>query len=147
MTALYERPNPYSGMGLSQQGLDRRLREADRLARTTRLDMVEAGWRPTVANYLGRVTKSRILEAVREGVGEGAAQLIDHLKKGDMAREAERLLDGSGWLPEPLRMDDPDAEGAAVTEGTSDDLPAFLTADDDPQADEEDERQDLIAAE
>jgi hypothetical protein len=26
-------------------------------------------------------------------------QLIDHLKKADMAKEAERLLDGSGWLP------------------------------------------------
>jgi ParB family chromosome partitioning protein len=147
VTALYERPNPYSGMGISQNGLDRRLREADRLARTTRLDMVEAGWKPTVANYLGRVTKSRILEAVREGVGEGAAQLIDHLKKGDMAREAERLLDGSGWLPEPLRMEDLDAEVADAADGVSDELPAFLTADDDLQADEEDERQHLIAAE
>jgi ParB family chromosome partitioning protein len=147
VTALYERPNPYSGMGISQHGLDRRLREADRLARTTRLDMVEAGWKPTVANYLGRVTKSRILEAVREGVGEGAAQLIDHLKKGDMAREAERLLDGSCWLPEPLRLEDLEAEVASTSDGVSDELPAFLTADDDPQAEEEDEQQHLIAAE
>ena len=30
--------------------------------------MVAAGWRPTVGNYLGRVTKPRILEAVREGL-------------------------------------------------------------------------------
>lgn len=43
VNALYERPNPYSGMGISRHGLDRRLREADRLARTTRLDLVEAG--------------------------------------------------------------------------------------------------------
>ena len=29
---------------------------------------------------------------------------LPHLKKGDMAaRAAERLLDGTGWLPEPLR--------------------------------------------
>ena len=66
--------------------------------------MVEAGWRPTVDNYLGRVTKPRILEAVREAKGEQSAQLIDHLKKGEMAKEAERLLDGTGWLPEPLRL-------------------------------------------
>ena len=66
INALYERINPY-GSGVSQQGLEQRLREADRLARVTGLDMVDAGWRPTVANYLGRVTKSRILEAVREG--------------------------------------------------------------------------------
>jgi ParB family chromosome partitioning protein len=26
-----------------------------------------------------------------------------HLKKMDMASEAEQLLDGSGWLPEALR--------------------------------------------
>ncbi len=68
--------------------------------------MVEAGWRPTVDNYLGRVTKPRILEAVREAKGDQAAQLIDHLKKAEMAKEAERLLDGTGWLPEPLRLAD-----------------------------------------
>ena len=38
-------------------------------------------------------------------------QLIDHLKKGDMTREAERLLDSTGWLPEPLRLVDVDATG------------------------------------
>ena len=62
-----------------------------------------AGARPS-ATYLGRVTKARILEAVREAKGEQAAQLIEDLKKADMAREAERLLDGTGWLPEPLRL-------------------------------------------
>jgi ParB family chromosome partitioning protein len=59
--------------------------------------MADAGWRPTVATYLGRVTKARILEAVREAKGEQAAQLIENLKKADMAREAERLLDSTGW--------------------------------------------------
>ena len=68
--------------------------------------MAAVGWKPTVDNYLGRVTKPRILEAVREVKGEQSVQLIDHLKKGDMAREAERLLEGTGWLPEPLRLDE-----------------------------------------
>ena len=147
VNALYERPNPYSGMGVSQHGLDRRLREADRLARTTGLDLVEAGWKPTVANYLGRVTKSRILEAVREGAGAQAVELIGHLKKGDMAREAERLLDGSGWLPEPLRLDDPQAGLDVALDDGGEELPAFLTDDDEAQADDEEERQHLIAAE
>lgn len=84
VNALFERPNPYSGSGVSQHGLDVRLAQADRLARATGMDMVAAGWKPTVSNYLGRVTKPRILEAVREGAGERAAQLIDHMKKGDM---------------------------------------------------------------
>jgi ParB family chromosome partitioning protein len=82
--------------------------------------MVAAGWKPTADNYLGRVTKPRILEAVREAKGEPSAQLIDHLKKVDMAREAERLLDGTGWLPEPLRLADVDAP---ATESEA--LPAF----------------------
>ena len=45
----------------------------------------QVGWKPTADNYLGRVTKPRILEAVREAKGEPSVQLIDHLKKGDMA--------------------------------------------------------------
>ena len=70
VNALYERPNPYGGSGVSEHGLKVRMRQADRLARATGLDMAEAGWRPTVGNYLGRVTKARILEAVREGAGD-----------------------------------------------------------------------------
>ena len=135
INALYERPNPYSGNGVSQHGLDRRMREAERLARATGLDMVEAGWRPSVTNYLGRVTKSRIVEAVREALGEEKAQLIDHLKKADMAKEAERLLADTGWLPEPLRPADPDATSTADASETDGDdaLPAFLADDEDEQ--------------
>ena len=109
INALYERPNPYGGSGVSEHGLKVRLSQADRLARATKLDMVEAGWRPTVGNYLGRVTKARILQAVRDGAGERAAQFVDHMKKGDMAKEAERLLADTGWLPEPLRIPVPDS--------------------------------------
>ncbi|RWH49396.1 MAG: DNA-binding protein, partial [Mesorhizobium sp.] len=130
INALFERPNPYSGSGVSQHGLDQRLREADRLSHATGLDMVDAGWRPTVENYLGRVTKSRILEAVREGAGEQAAQLIDHLKKGDMAKEAERLLAESGWLPEPLRLSDDDAPAGEPVGAADEALPEFLAGDD-----------------
>ena len=75
---------------------------ADRLAQTVDLDMA-ASWSPTAANFLGRVTKARILQAVTEGRGQRAADRIEHLKKVEMATEAETLLAGSGWLPEPLR--------------------------------------------
>jgi ParB family chromosome partitioning protein len=85
------------------------LAHADALAATLGFDMVEAGWSPTVDNYLGRVTKARIVQAVREARGEDSAQLIDHMKKDLMAREAARLLEGSNWLPEPLRLDGDDA--------------------------------------
>jgi ParB family chromosome partitioning protein len=141
VNALYERPNPYSGSGISEHGLQLRFAQADRLARETGLNMVQVGWRPTVGNYLGRVTKSRIIEAVREGAGERAAQLIDHMKKGDMAKEAERLLADSGWLPEPLRLADADGDEAA--------LPAFLIedGDDDEPTEADDEDALSIAAE
>ena len=83
-------------------------------------------------NYLGRVTKPRIIEAVREAKGDATAALIEHLKKGDMAREAERLLSGAGWLPEPLRLPVIEADEAEIA-----DLPDFL-ADDAEQADADD---------
>ncbi|WP_256754837.1 ParB/RepB/Spo0J family partition protein [Mesorhizobium sp. Mes31] len=147
INALFERPNPYSGGGISQHGLDQRLREADRLSRATGLDMVDAGWRPTVDNYLGRVTKSRILEAVREGAGEQAAQLIDHLKKDDMAKEAERLLADSGWLPEPLRLSGEDAPAAQPDEGEEADLPEFLAGDDEDGSAADETTAHAVAAE
>lgn len=122
INAQHERVNPY-GAGISASGLSRRMTEADRLSMATGLDLVAAGWTPTVDNYLNRVPKPRILEAVEEGAGAQAAQLIDHLKKGDMAKEAERLLEGSGWLPEPLRQAD------TGDQHQNDDLPSFLDED------------------
>jgi len=117
----------------------RRFAHADTLARAVKLDMAAAGWSPTIDNYLGRVPKARILEAVREAKGDASAQLIEHLRKPDMAREAERLLAGTGWMPEPLRTSDPqsaDLESEAGAEA----LPAFLADG------EEDETEDPMAA-
>jgi ParB family chromosome partitioning protein len=125
VNALYEKGDRYGGPGVSAHGVQHRIAQADRLARAVDLDMVEAGWRPTVDNYLGRVTKPRILEAVREAKGEQAAQLIDHLKKAEMAKEAERLLDGTGWLPEPLRLVDKVDLSDTPTDAIEA-LPAFL---------------------
>jgi ParB family chromosome partitioning protein len=138
INALHEKVNPY-GSGISANGLTRRMVQADIVAQAVDLDMVEAGWEPTVETYLNRVPKARIIEAVREAKGEGTAQLLDHLKKGEMATEAERLLKGSGWLPEVLRRADlvtldpedcAEGQGADAAESVSDsDLPAFLTDD------------------
>ena len=97
VNALYEPANRYSEGRVSAHGIRRRLDHANVLARSVGLDMAAVGWKPTVDNYLGRVTKPRILEAVREAKSEQSVQLIEHLKKGDMAREAERLLERTGW--------------------------------------------------
>jgi ParB family transcriptional regulator, chromosome partitioning protein len=45
------------------------LAHADRIAESVGLDVAAAGWSPTVDNYLGRVTKARIVQAVRENQG------------------------------------------------------------------------------
>jgi ParB family chromosome partitioning protein len=45
-----------------------------------------------------------------------------------MAKEAERLLDGSGWLPEPIRLVDV-APVPVGQEGEAGPLPEFLSDD------------------
>ncbi len=130
VNALFEPVKGCDGR-ISAHGIAQRIAAADALATVVRLDMAEAGWTPTVDNYLGRVTKPRIIEAVREAKGDSTAVLIEHLKKGDMAREAERLLEGTGWLPEPLRL--------PVTEPGDDEiaaLPDFLAGEEGAEDDD-----------
>jgi ParB family chromosome partitioning protein len=62
-----------------------------------------------------------------------------------MAKEAERLLDGSGWLPEPLRLVDSGASPAE--EGEAGSLPEFLADDEDRENAGDDDPQQLDAAE
>jgi ParB family chromosome partitioning protein len=147
VNALHEKVDRYGGNGVSAHGLRRRLDQADRLAQAVNLDMADAGWRPTVSNYLGRVTKARILEAVREAKGEASAQLIDHLKKTEMAKEAERLLEDTHWLAEPLRLA---AGGASAEEqgAATAALPDFLAGGESTEgADSEDQLPHAVAAE
>ena len=86
---------------------------------------------------------------MREAKDEQSAQLIDHLKKAEMAKEAERLLNGTGWLPEPLRT--PEGEPADTTDGDTAEetkaLPAFLADDEESIGDEESDEPAVIAAE
>lgn len=65
------------------------------------LDMA-AWWQPTAAGYFQHVPKVAILEAVGEFAPSHAARLAK-LKKADIASEAERLVDGTGWMPAVLR--------------------------------------------
>ena len=129
----------------------RALSHADRIAEAVKLDVAAAGWSPTADNYFGRVTKARIVEAVREAKGEAAAQLIEHLKKSAMAVRAEELLAGSGWIPEPLRTagramgttsltpeDSRTSGGGLASEETA--LAGYETAMADPETPAEDAR-------
>ena len=98
----------------------RTLAHADRLAEALDLDMAAAGWQATVDTYLGRVTKARILAAVREARGEDAARRLEGMKKDEMAKTAQSLLADTGWLPEPLRTPGRPFASAATSEPTID---------------------------
>lgn len=111
VNALWEAATRYNQGSVSERAVTGRIAHSHILARATGLDMVAAGWSPTVDNYLGRVTKPHILAAVEEARGAEAAQRIDGLKKPEMAKAAEELLAGSGWLAESLRT--PVAQPAA----------------------------------
>ncbi|WP_391349544.1 ParB/RepB/Spo0J family partition protein [Azospirillum sp. A23] len=127
------------------QGKDRynddrsRLRGADLLAEALSLDMAD-WWEPTAAGYLGRVSKTLILDAVREGTG-AAADGLDGMKKAALAAEAERRLAGSRWVPALLRkpgqrtqqseqgMSDAQADDEGQDEALPDDEGSPLTAE------------------
>ncbi|MBP1096542.1 ParB/RepB/Spo0J family partition protein [Bradyrhizobium diazoefficiens] len=96
----------------------RALAAASRLAGAVALDMT-GYWRPTVQSYLGRVTKASILEAVREGVSEEAAERISGMKKTEMAAAAEQLLAATDWLPPLLRTAKTDDQVGAPNETQS----------------------------
>ena len=115
------------------------LAHANVLATALNLDMVAVGWTPTAEAYLSRVTKAQILEAVREAKGDDAADQIAGLKKPEMVTAAEELLEGSGWLPEPLRTQ---GQETSVIEAEETDAGEFapdgnLDAADAPDAEDE----------
>lgn len=68
-----------------------------KLAQAVGLDMA-AWWQPTAEGYFRHVPKAVILEAVGEYAPEHVTRLAK-LKKADIASEAERLADGTGWMP------------------------------------------------
>jgi len=72
------------------------------LAREVGFDM-RAYWQPS-ASYFGRVSKERIVQAVRKGVSEQTAQNIARIKKQAMAEAEAAALSGKGWLPALLRQ-------------------------------------------
>jgi ParB family chromosome partitioning protein len=85
----------------SRQSADESVANAAVLAREVGLDM-KAYWQPTATSYFGRVSKERIVEAVRDGVSKQAAENIVRMKKPAMAEAAEAVLAGKGWLPAVL---------------------------------------------
>ncbi|MGO7397413.1 hypothetical protein ACCS88_06055 [Rhizobium ruizarguesonis] len=79
-----------------------RLTHAERIATALDLDM-RAYWTPDAA-FLGRLTKSGIADVLEEaGCAANAVRAIEKAPKAEAVAEAEGLLNGTGWLPAPLR--------------------------------------------
>ncbi|UOB07341.1 ParB/RepB/Spo0J family partition protein [[Acidovorax] ebreus] len=86
------------------------------LAQAVGLDMA-AWWQPTAEGYFKHVSKAVILDAVGAFAPESVTRLAK-LKKADIASEAERLADGTGWMPAIFKAEGP--QDAAQEAGPED---------------------------
>ncbi|HCW0413382.1 TPA: ParB/RepB/Spo0J family partition protein [Pseudomonas aeruginosa] len=91
----------------------------EELAQAVGLDMA-AWWKPTAEGYFKHVSKAVILDAVGAFAPESVTRLAK-LKKADIACEAERLADGTGWMPAIFNAAGP--QEAAQEEGPEQDAP------------------------
>ncbi|WP_247392152.1 ParB/RepB/Spo0J family partition protein [Ralstonia pseudosolanacearum] len=91
------------------------------LAQAVNLDMA-AWWQPTAEGYFKHVPKAAILQAVGEYAPEHVTRLAK-LKKADIASEAERLADGSGWMPVIFKAEAPAVQEAVQEDGPVQDAP------------------------
>jgi ParB family chromosome partitioning protein len=78
-----------------------RMAQAVLLADALHLDMA-AWFTPTAANYFSRVSKTEIVETIREVKG-AIVTSSSGMKKADLASLAEREIAGTGWLSAPRR--------------------------------------------
>ncbi|KXD12945.1 chromosome partitioning protein ParB [Pseudomonas aeruginosa] len=96
----------------------------EELAQAVGLGMA-AWWKPSNEGYFRHVPKAAILEAVEQFAPSHVTRLAK-LKKADIASEAERLADGTGWMP-----------AIFATEGTQEATQAEPQAQDDAPEDAE----------
>jgi len=83
------------------QGGPGRLIHANQLASALGMDM--AKWfTPTADNFFARVSKPQILAALTEA-GKTAPD-ASKLKKAELASQAAAAIQGTGWLPAPVRI-------------------------------------------
>lgn len=89
--------------------------QADQLGQALAVDITR-WFKPTGAGYFQHISRSDIEPAVAEAKGDEAALKVRAAgKKSEAVTIAERLVDGSGWLPVPVRI--PVAEAEAEESG------------------------------
>ncbi|MGH7172220.1 MAG: chromosome partitioning protein ParB, partial [Gemmataceae bacterium] len=90
------------------------------LAQAVALDMA-AWWKATADGYFRHVSKAVILAAVEQFAPSHAARLTK-LKKAEIASEAERLAEGTSWMPAVFKIghDTEPQEGTQESTGEAD---------------------------
>jgi ParB family chromosome partitioning protein len=82
-----------------------RIRHADALAQALALNMSD-WYEPAASSYFSRIGKPQILDAYKQAKGAEPAPAWLKLKKPDLAKQVEKAIAGTGWLPEVLRTTD-----------------------------------------
>ncbi|MBL8372044.1 MAG: ParB/RepB/Spo0J family partition protein [Burkholderiaceae bacterium] len=82
------------------------------------LDMA-AWWKPTADSYFQHVSKAAILNAVAQFAPNEVPRL-SKLKKAEISQEAERLAEGSGWMPAVFGREAPTEVERTGTEASDD---------------------------
>ena len=100
------------------------------LAQAVGLDMA-AWWKPTAEGYFQHVSKAAILQAVEQYAPAHVTRLAK-LKKGDIASEAERLADGTGWMPAIFAAEAPQQAAQDVATEAEADTTDTATVTDEP---------------
>lgn len=110
-----------------------RQQPGEELAQAVGLDMA-AWWKPTNEGYFRHVPKAAILEAVEQFAPAHVTRLAK-LKKADIASEAERLADGTGWMPVIFKVEGTDdATAQDAPQDVADDVPEAIGNADEQQA-------------
>ena len=102
------------------------------LAKAVGLDMA-AWWQPSAEGYFKHVSKAALLQALGEYAPDHVTRLAK-LKKADIASEAERLADGTGWMPAFFKAEDTqeDAPEEGPQDAQQDDAKETATVADEP---------------
>jgi ParB family transcriptional regulator, chromosome partitioning protein len=88
-----------------------KVEHANQLAAALQMDMRD-WFTPTVENFFGRVSKLQIANALTEA-GNPLQTQDSKSKKGELAAIAAKKINGTGWLPEPLRISSSESAGEA----------------------------------
>src|SRR6185437_9167648 len=112
---------------------DDEISHSNDLIRALEVDLTK-WFEPTAENFLKRVPRSVILQALEEAQCEITPTVLA-MKKGDLVSYAEAALQGKRWIPEPMR---PQARQAS-------DVEEFEYDEEDSDEDNELDSQDIEA--